>query len=893
MKCSHSRPTFSWLLTPDYWLLYFHSRPMPYELNRGFCLIPIELRLTNFMSYKHMDEPLSFSSMHTAVLCGPNGHGKSSLLDAITWALWGRARGVDKRGSGTDDLIHRKEAHMQVEFSFELEGQLYRVIRARQRKGKAGTSRLEFQLISGEDIKSLTGETLSATQEAINKTLRMDYETFVNSAFIMQGHADNFMTRSANERKEILSEILGLSVYDELEEMARERRKLLNDKLRDIDNRYLHIDQELEHLPLYEEELKSAEKELKNIRARIKKEDERLTKLREEKAVYDMKAAGLAELNGRCAQAELDIQSIDEQIKTIEESTNKARELVKRRDEIEMAYLELTGLRKKEEELSKSSQVHGALERQMDAVKYSIEQARSALETDLNHLSQRKSELEKDLSQRSSVEAAFNSNKEKLAVLERLEQDIEELREKYSGLQQKKGALESRVEADEAKLADLQKRRGLLSDGDACPLCKKPMADHDRQRINKEFDQEISDLKSRISKARSEALSLTGELEAITNKGKALSEKVKSKGKLQVENGKFAEQIKSFDKAAAEITSLNKRISELTLKLAQRLYAPDDQEKLSKLSSELEKTAYSPDEHLRVKQRLKELVIYDQLKANLENAQSSIKIGESTTKTLAAQRDAKVKALKEDEGKAGRLAEELATFKNIEENLKLAEGSLSDIRREESFVVDKRSAAQANIDNCKKLLKQKDELSRNRKDVAKEVEIFDKLAFAFSKKGIQALIIENTIPEIEEEANSLLHRLTNGQMSLRFVTQKDQRKGGVVETLDLLIADGDGDRKYELFSGGEAFRINFAVRIALSKLLARRSGARLETLVVDEGFGTQDEEGKERLIEAISAIQNDFKKIIVITHLEDLKEIFPARIEVVKKRGVGSVVSVI
>jgi hypothetical protein len=83
-------------------------------------------------------------------------------------------------------------------------------------------------------------------------------------------------------------------------------------------------------------------------------------------------------------------------------------------------------------------------------------------------------------------------------------------------------------------------------------------------------------------------------------------------------------------------------------------------------------------------------------------------------------------------------------------------------------------------------------------------------------------------------------------------------------------------------SGGEAFRINFAIRIALSQLLARRAGARLRTLVVDEGFGTQDAQGRERLVEAINAIQSDFDRILVITHIDELKDAFPARIEVTK-----------
>ncbi|MBM3943908.1 MAG: SMC family ATPase, partial [SAR202 cluster bacterium] len=89
-------------------------------------------------------------------------------------------------------------------------------------------------------------------------------------------------------------------------------------------------------------------------------------------------------------------------------------------------------------------------------------------------------------------------------------------------------------------------------------------------------------------------------------------------------------------------------------------------------------------------------------------------------------------------------------------------------------------------------------------------------------------------------------------------------------------------RSYETFSGGEAFRINFALRIALSKLLARRSGAPLPILFVDEGFGSQDAAGQERLKESIQSIQNDFKKILVITHVEEMKDAFPVRIEVRK-----------
>jgi exonuclease SbcC len=169
--------------------------------------------------------------------------------------------------------------------------------------------------------------------------------------------------------------------------------------------------------------------------------------------------------------------------------------------------------------------------------------------------------------------------------------------------------------------------------------------------------------------------------------------------------------------------------------------------------------------------------------------------------------------------------------------------------------------------------------------------VFDELTQAFGKKGVQALLIETAIPEIERESNNLLARMTDNQMHLTFETQRDTKKGDVSETLEIKIADGLGTRDYDAFSGGEAFRLNFAIRVALSKLLARRAGARLETLVIDEGFGSQDTRGRERLVDAITSVQSDFKHILVITHIQELKDLFPVQIEITKT-PLGSVWSI-
>ena len=153
------------------------------------------------------------------------------------------------------------------------------------------------------------------------------------------------------------------------------------------------------------------------------------------------------------------------------------------------------------------------------------------------------------------------------------------------------------------------------------------------------------------------------------------------------------------------------------------------------------------------------------------------------------------------------------------------------------------------------------------------------------------MLIEMALPEIEVEANRLLGRMTDNRMHVKFETQRETKKGDVAETLDITISDELGTRNYEMFSGGEAFRIDFAIRIALSRLLARRAGAPLPTLIIDEGFGTQDSTGIEKLKEAINSIQDDFERILVITHIEELRDAFPTRIDVVKT-GEGSMLSV-
>jgi exonuclease SbcC len=180
-----------------------------------------------------------------------------------------------------------------------------------------------------------------------------------------------------------------------------------------------------------------------------------------------------------------------------------------------------------------------------------------------------------------------------------------------------------------------------------------------------------------------------------------------------------------------------------------------------------------------------------------------------------------------------------------------------------------------------------EQMSTQLRTAKQQTRIYQELTQAFGKNGIQALMIENILPQLEATTNQILSRLSANQLHVQFVTQRNRKSktAKAMETLDILIADAYGTRPYETYSGGEAFRVNFAIRLALARLLAQRSGTALQMLIVDEGFGTQDQEGCDRLVAAINAIAPEFACILTITHMPHFREAFQARIEVTKTQS--------
>jgi len=304
---------------------------------------------------------------------------------------------------------------------------------------------------------------------------------------------------------------------------------------------------------------------------------------------------------------------------------------------------------------------------------------------------------------------------------------------------------------------------------------------------------------------------------------------------------------------------------------------------------------YDETAHNEVLARESELRTVEDEFRKLEKARVAVEGLRREIASLEESRAALKEEVRSQEVMAEAMRKELLAKKEGLPNLTVLNSELESARNEENRLRTEVGAAQQMVNVLETQRKRKSELTEEIEKSNLLIARLKMLETAFGKDGVPALLIEQALPEIESQANELLDRLSDGRMSVSFETErayKDKKREDRRQTLDILISDASGRREYELFSGGEAFRINFAIRLALSQMLAGRAGARLRTLVIDEGFGSQDAEGRQRLIEAINLVSQDFAKILVITHLDELKDAFPSLIEISKVNG-SSIVEVI
>ena len=310
-------------------------------------MIPYKLRLRNFLSYRE-EQALDFSGIHLACLAGENGHGKSALLDAMTWALWGRAR-----ARRDDELIALGENEMWVEFEFGLGKQRYRVWRQRSRKGR-GQSDLHLYVWrdgadgAGGEWQLLDEGGVVERQALITRTLRMEYETFINSAFLLQGKADSFTVKTAGERKQILSDILGLSRYDRYEEQAKLAAAERKSQVERMQGEISGIDRELSRRPLYEAQLQAARAASTAAAQTLRAAEAERTTIRQSVQNAQEQARQLQELRNRLQRAQRDLGEARQALTAAKARLAEYETLLAKRSEIEQGWQALLAARQED-----------------------------------------------------------------------------------------------------------------------------------------------------------------------------------------------------------------------------------------------------------------------------------------------------------------------------------------------------------------------------------------------------------------------------------------------------------------------------------------------------------------------------------------------------------------
>lgn len=1050
-------------------------------------MIPEQLVLKNFLSYR--EASLDFLGLQTACICGVNGAGKSSLLEAMAWSVWGKSR-----ASAEDDVIYTGEKEASVSFTFRFGREIYRIIRSR-RLGQS--TALEFQMAIDQGdrdqwvFRSLTERGVKATQAAIVHRLRLDYETFVNSAYLRQGRADEFMLKGPAERKQILADLLKLSQYDELAEQAKDRAKALKITTQQLLDFISNQEIKLADRDRLCQETRAVEAVLSELRNDQQTAEQTLEQARISEAQRQSDLQQLTWAQQQQATNTQELQRLQRETQDLERRQAEIDRVLAQAQAIEAGVAQLQQWQREEESLSQKAQQHHQLSTQRNTLQQQLDRDSNRLENEqktiaarLEDLASQEREQQAILSKRAEVEAGVvqlqqaRSNLDRIEQLQaqaapiakrqqaieqtcqqvqarlvaraeelaRTQQHLESQLAREAQLQTSWQQLEAQIQALqnrkvyqervqekgterksfidrlngmkidlENQLHKLTEKSQLLADHQqhhthddhlvhadpfgACPLCDRPLDEHHLSLVKTKQAAEEKDLRDRLWVLQEQLALTEREIQVLRQEYRDLQQELKPLNGCIEERGKLQEQLQSLQtdrQSLAQTRAEHDRIQQVLDWMEGRGEQPDhlpefsrqlpdllqeladlqtqlttlnfDDRNLSLARAEVDRWRWVEMRHHelqqaqlkldRLQQRRPELLneaarlqttlqaLHDRTNPqslvgqiqHLDQHLSQLNYQHSAHEALRSQiraeqgwlaraeelRQCQLEAPQLDDRRQ-RLQQAVSHCQQtgdtltkqliqLQQHLRDRPDQRSHIEALEHKITTIRQSIEASIAQQAQLQQQQAHLSHleqqltsDRQQLAqqqRQQQVYEELAKAFGKNGIQALAIETLLPQLEAEANRILSQLSANQLHINFITQRlkksaskrlknaDAIASSTIETLEIQIADVRGTRPYETYSGGEAFRINFAIRLALSRLLTQRSGTALQLLIIDEGFGTQDDAGRDRLVAAINAIAPEFGCILTVTHIPQLKEAFSARIEI-QKTNDGSKLSVL
>ncbi len=852
-------------------------------------MIPVRLKMRNFLPYRGDIAPFSFEGIRLACISGENGAGKTSIIDALTWALWGKSR-LRSKSTTDDDLITQGENDTEVAFDFRAgDGQIYRVVRRRtkpKRAGGAGQSSLSLFLDSAEGYKTCSGNTISETEDKIKKILHLDYDTFVSSAYLKQGEADHFTELRPNERKEVLVSILGLDIYDELAEKAKAKANEAAASKNMLATSIELEQKQLERRPELESSLAAAQRELVDNQTALLEKRVTLDGMRAARQLIESGEHALRLAEAAVREIEYDLKARRSDQADTEKRISVHWTVLTDRVRIEDGYTRYLAARQRLDDFNRKLGELRQLEKRRQSHENTITEARHALERTRDRWQVVFDELSIKAAKLDSLTLSLDAFKLETEKLAAREQQIEAEMHRLQALKIQLSAIDSEEAGQIRRLAEIAERSGLLAsagEAAACPVCEAELKEDRLKLVQAKYQADRAGTELRLGDLAASKADKKNEITAL-ERHMALEGMVKTdRARITSQQARLEKEIEEAETAAGRLLEGERKIASITQQIDEGNYASDERKTLEALDDEISRLGYDAAAHEQVAAEVKSLEPFERRQRELAEAEKLLVNEEAASGRLAGT------IVELDE----RLDKRLKEIQNQQAALaklpRMEAGELAAAEAEVKVLAAAASAASEQVGSLKQSLQHLEDLEKKLAAKAAELKrhaadesIYKELQAAFGKNGIQAVLIENAIPEMEAEANRLLAKMTDNRMSLKIEPQRVSKKGDMIDTFDIKIGDELGTRDYDLFSGGEAFRINFALRLALSRLLAHRAGAPLRTLIIDEGFGTQDAAGIEKLKEAISSIQDQFDCILVITHIEEFKDAFPVRIEVFK-----------
>lgn len=897
-------------------------------------MIPHTLFIKNFLSYGSKGEHVSFDPYNLICLSGKNGHGKSALLDALTWAIWGHARKTLQSVKPDQGLLRLGQSQMVVIVEFSCNNQRYRIRREYMHHHNKPYAQLDFGLIEGEKLIPLTEKTIRATQETIINTIKLDYEGFCNTVFLRQGASNEFSKKSAKERKDLLAAILGLHTYEQVRKRALHKIKMAHSEHTYTTNTIQRLAREVSDYDNLNKRYNEQNNALAQVEKKIHAHHEKATKIEIEKKLFYEAEQLFQQYKNTYQQTTKNLLEKKDNLSSLYNSwrlEQKAQATLPPVDELLKQKTELLSIIDTQQKLyAKSLELKDliirAKQKKQDYEEEHKKQSSILERHYLNEITAIEKEIQENIFNQRALQNTITEQQVELTKIVAILNTEEENNSYYKNIQEiiktkekeidRKKTVYQKIVAYGNVIADKQKELVLKIDATndihnpSCPLCEQNLSlarkRFLRAKVEKTYTVVAHQLKrityilplikNRIISHHETLENLKKEELIYATKKENIEEMMRKKVLLEMHN---IDALESLTQCTDRIDNLKKIVSEKKEQLVNLIPKLENNEEYRIIINNIQQLTQQSIECQYNKK------VHTDATAEIETVCKTLALSENA-QTITAQHNEMKKAIYN-------CISEIRTIKsqhneqylNMIEQKKIADThshvnatftlwqqeqtTLSHTKEE---LIKTTTSLKHQLEQCTKIFNEIENLENNIKQCQQTIEDYHAIALATGKDGIQALLIEEAIPSIEYEANKLLAKLTHNNARIFIDSLKDLKNGGTKETLDIKIADNAGIRPYELFSGGESFRIDFALRIAVSTLLAQRAGTSLQTLIIDEGFGSQDEEGLNLINNTLLKIQDHFAKIIIVSHLPSMKDQFPVHF-VIDKTNSGSTVKVV